>query len=40
MGRVVLVEEKTCVGRGHTEERLSKQKEGTIITDQLLVSFV
>lgn len=40
MGRVLLVEEKTCVGRGHTEECLSKQKEGTIITDQLLVSFV
>lgn len=40
MGRVVLVEEKTCVGRGHTEECLSKQKEGAIIADQFLVSFV
>ena len=40
MGRVVLVEEKNCVGKGHTEQCLSKQKEGTIITDQLLVSFV
>lgn len=40
MGRVVLVEEKNCVGKGQTEQCLSKQKEGTIISDQLLVSFV
>lgn len=31
--------ENLC-GKGAREECLSKQKEGTIITDQLLVSFV